>query len=217
MLNFRLIKIRFLHDFVAFVAKNVSKNVLESQSKFDQTNRFRSACVRHFENDAKSVFWENISCSVNRDSDKRIWDRRSRSDTRHFVWDDVWFDARHIVWNDVCVAQKISLRIIDDTLLVRIDDIYIEIDMKIIFRIQNLRVLIVERLILIVLRRSVSNHERFTICLRTNDASHLRCECESCAKENTILRCEEKWKSLNDIAVYWVFKYEWRLICWDCT
>jgi hypothetical protein len=54
---------------------------------------------------------------------------------KHFVWDDVWFDARHIVWDDVYVAQKISLRIIDDTLLFRINDIYIEIDMKIIFRI----------------------------------------------------------------------------------
>jgi hypothetical protein len=109
------------------------------------------------------------------------------------------------------------LRIIDDTLFLQIDNIYIEIDMKSIFRIQNLRVLIVERLILIVLRRNVSNHESFTICLRTNDASHLRCECKSCAKENTIFRCEKKWKSLNDIVVYWVFKYEWRLICWDCT
>ncbi len=56
MLNFRLIKIKFLHDFVALVAKNVSKNVFESQNKFDQTNRFRDACVRHFENDAKNVF-----------------------------------------------------------------------------------------------------------------------------------------------------------------
>jgi hypothetical protein len=56
MLNFRLIKIRFLHDFAAFVMKNVSKNVLESQNKFDQTNRFQNACVRHSENDAKNVF-----------------------------------------------------------------------------------------------------------------------------------------------------------------
>jgi hypothetical protein len=109
------------------------------------------------------------------------------------------------------------LRIIDNTLFFRIDDIYIKIDMKIIFRIQNLRVLIVERLILIVLKRNVSNHERFTICLWTNDASHLRCEYESCAKENTILKCKKKWKNLNDIVVYWVFKYEWWLICWDCT
>jgi hypothetical protein len=56
MLNFRLIKIRFFHDFAAFVAKNVSKNVLESQNKLDQTNHLRSACVEHFENDAKNVF-----------------------------------------------------------------------------------------------------------------------------------------------------------------
>jgi hypothetical protein len=56
MLNFRLIKIKFFHDFAAFVAKNVSKNVFELQNKFDHANRFRSACVRHFENDAKNVF-----------------------------------------------------------------------------------------------------------------------------------------------------------------
>ncbi len=44
------------------------------------------------------------------------------------------------------------MRIIDDTLFVRIDDIHVEIDMKIVFRAQDLRVLIVERLILIVLK-----------------------------------------------------------------
>ncbi len=56
MLNFRLIKIKFFHDLVTFVAKNVSKNVLESQIKFDQTNFLRNACVRHFESNAKRVF-----------------------------------------------------------------------------------------------------------------------------------------------------------------
>ncbi len=35
MLSFRLIKIRFFHDFVTFVAKNVSKNVFKSQDKFN--------------------------------------------------------------------------------------------------------------------------------------------------------------------------------------
>ncbi len=128
----------------------------------------------------------------------------------------VWFNARHIVWDDVCVAQNVSLCIVNDTLLIRINDIHVEINMKIIFRIQNLHVLIVKWLILIILKRNVNNHERFAICLQTNDASHLRNECELCAKTNTVLRCEKKWKNLNDIVVYWVLKYEWRLICWNC-
>jgi hypothetical protein len=44
-------------------------------------------------------------------------------------------------------------------------------------------------------------------------AWRMRFVCE----ENTILKCEEKnvW-SIWIIAVYWVFKYDWRLICWDC-
>jgi hypothetical protein len=72
---------------------------------------------------------------MSRNSDKRILNQRNQSDMKHFVWNDVWFDARHSVWDDVCVAQKISLRIINDTLFFWINDIYIEIDMKVIFRI----------------------------------------------------------------------------------
>ncbi len=212
-----MIKINFFHDLAAFVAKNVSKNVFESQIKFDQTNYLQNAYVRHFENDAKRVFWKNIFCFVNRNFDKKILNRRNRSDTKHFVWNDVWFDAKHIVWDDVCVAQNVNLRFVDDTLFIQIDDIHIKIDMKIIFRIQNLRVLIVKRLILIVLKRNVNNHKLFAICLKTRDASHLRYECKSYAKENTVFRREKKWKNSNDIAVYWIFKYEWRLICWNCT
>jgi hypothetical protein len=64
------------------------------------------------------------------------------------------------------------MRVIDDTLFVRINDIHIEIDMKIVFRVQNLRILIVERLILIVLKWNINNHERFAINLRTSDACH---------------------------------------------
>ncbi len=152
MLIFRLIKIEVFYQFFAFVSKNIFEKVFRSQRKLRKTRRFERACAWHFIENANNVFFENIF---------QNW--------RFFITKITWC----VVWERINVVSSKNLRFINDALFLWIDDIDVEIHIKIVFLIQDLSFLfIIINLRLSVSRRNFRHNERFTISLRTSDTSH---------------------------------------------
>jgi hypothetical protein len=114
MLNFRLIKVRFFHDFVTFVAKNVLKNVFKSQNKFNKTNHFRSAYIWHFEYNAKNVFWKTISYFVNRNSDKKNWINEIQT-TRNISFETTFNWMQNTLFDAMSALRKMSICVLTMT------------------------------------------------------------------------------------------------------
>jgi hypothetical protein len=84
-----------------------------------------------------------------------------------------------------------NLRFINDALLLWIDDIDIEIHMKVVFLIQSLSFLFtIINLRLSVLRRDLWHNEKFMINLRTSNTSH-NAECKKFTKRIRFLNVQK--------------------------